>query len=147
MARLLSLDEALERILDRVHALPSEVVPLAEAAGRVLAAPALAAADLPPFPSSAMDGYALRAGDTPGILPVAFRVAAGSPSPVVLPAGSAAAIATGGVVPEGADAVVPIERTGESNGRVEIPEAAVGGAHIRPRGGDVRAGETVVGAG
>jgi molybdopterin molybdotransferase len=147
MARLLSLDEALERILDRVHALPSEVVPLAEAAGRVLTAPALAAADLPPFPSSAMDGYALRAGDTPGILPVAFRVAAGSPSPDVLPAGSAAAIATGGVVPEGADAVVPIELAGESNGRVEIPEAAVGGAHIRPRGGDVRAGETVVGAG
>ena len=147
MAQLLSLDEALEHILDRARPLPSETVPLAEAAGRVLSAPALAASDLPPFPSSAMDGYALRAGDTPGALPVAFRVAAGSPSHDALPEGSAAAIATGAAVPEGADAVVPLELADESDGRVEIPEAASLGAHIRPRGGDVRVGEPVVEAG
>jgi molybdopterin molybdotransferase len=147
MAQLLSLDEALERILARVRPLRAEAVRLDEAAGRVLAAPALAAADLPPFPSSAMDGYALRAGDTPGTLPVAFRVTAGSPSLAPLPRGAAAAIATGGAVPDGADAVVPLERAGESNARVEIPDAASPGAHIRPRGGDVRAAETVVDAG
>jgi molybdopterin molybdotransferase len=94
-----------------------------------------------------MDGYALRASETPGALPVALRVAAGSPATQALPEHAAAAIATGGVVPENADAVVPIENAVEANGRVEIPDAASPGAHIRPRGGDVRAGQTVVEAG
>jgi molybdopterin molybdotransferase len=94
-----------------------------------------------------MDGFAVHAGDTPGTLPVAFRVAAGSPSVDALPAGVAAGIATGGVVPEGADAVVPVELVAERNGDVEIPDAALPGAHIRPRGGDVRQGEVVVAAG
>ena len=144
MAELLGLEEALERVLEHARPLAAETVPLAQAAGRILAADSVAAADLPPFASSAMDGYALRASDTPGALPVAFRVAAGTPATEVLPARAAAAIATGGVVPEGADAVVPSERAGETNGRVEIPDAASPGAHIRPRGGDVRAGEVVV---
>jgi molybdopterin molybdotransferase len=147
VAELLALEEALELVLGRVPALTAETVPLEQAAGRVLAADARAAADLPPFPSSAMDGYALRASDTPGALPVALRVAAGSPATQALPEHAAAAIATGGVVPENADAVVPIENAVEANGRVEIPDAASPGAHIRPRGGDVRAGETVVEAG
>lgn len=147
MAELLAVEEALERVLERVRPLASETVPLAQAAGRVLAADARAATDLPPFASSAMDGYALRASDTPGTLPVALRVAAGSPATEALPEQAAASIATGGVVPEGADTVVPIENAGEANGRVEIPGAASPGAHIRPRGGDVRAGQTVVEAG
>ncbi len=147
MAELLGLEEALERVLGRARPLSAEMVPLARAAGRVLAADAAAAADLPPFASSAMDGYALRASDTPGALPLAFRVAAGRPATEVLPERSAAAIATGGVVPEGADAVVPVELAAERNGRVEIHDAALPGAHIRPRGGDVQAGETVVEAG
>lgn len=147
MAELLALEEALELVLGRARPLAAETVPLAQAAGRVLAADARAAADLPPFASSAMDGYALRASDTPGTLPVALRVAAGSPATEALPEHAAAAIATGGVVPEGADAVVPIENAGEANGSVEIPEPAAPGAHIRPRGGDVRAGQTVVEAG
>ncbi len=147
MAELLAVEEALERVLERVRPLASETVPLAQAASRVLAADARAATDLPPFASSAMDGYALRASDTPGTLPVALRVAAGSPATEALPEQAAASIATGGVVPEGADTVVPIENAGEANGRVEIPGAASPGAHIRPRGGDVRAGQTVVEAG
>lgn len=147
MAELLSIEDALERILDNVRQLASEAVELGQAAGRVLAAPALARVDLPPFPSSAMDGFAVRAEDTPGTLPVAFRVAAGSPAPDVLPAGAAAGIATGGVVPDGADAVVPIERVIESNGRVEVKDQTSPGMHIRPRGGDVERGETVVDAG
>ena len=147
MAELLSVEEALERILERASPLPAETVPLADAAGRVLAEPALAAVDLPPFASSAMDGFAVRAADLPGALRVAARVAAGKPSRDPLPAGTAAGIATGGAVPEGADAVVPIELVREVDGTVEIDEPAPVGAHIRPRGGDVRAGEVVIPAG
>jgi molybdopterin molybdotransferase len=144
---LVSIEDALERILERAQALPSEAVRLAEAAGRVLAEPALAAVDLPPFASSAMDGFAVRATDTPGTLPVVSRVAAGRPSPQPLPPEAAAAIATGGVVPDGADAVVPVEQTVEQDSRVEISEEARPGAHIRPRGGDVRSGDVVVESG
>jgi len=147
MTDLLTIDEALARILDRAQRLRSESVALAEAAGRVLVEPALARVDLPPFPSSAMDGFAVRAEETPGTLPVAFRIAAGNPASEALPAGAAATIATGGAVPDGANAVVPVEQTTESNGRVEIPEPARSGAHIRPRGGDVQEGALVVAAG
>src|SRR5438093_1860487 len=81
MAELLSLEEALKRILERVTPLEPEAVPLAAAAGRVLAEDARAAVDLPPFPSSAMDGFAVRSEDTPGRLPVVARIAAGLPAP------------------------------------------------------------------
>ena len=144
MAELLTFEEALSRILARARPLGSERVPLREAAGRVLAEPALARADLPPFASSAMDGFAVRAANTPGELPIAFRVAAGSPAASPLPPGAAATIATGGAVPEGADAVVPIEHVEEADGHVRIPESAREGAHIRPRGGDVQEDATVV---
>src|SRR4051812_5064062 len=106
---LLTVAEALAAILERVEPLASERVAVAGAAGRVLAADAVAAVDLPPFPSSAMDGFAVRSADVPGVLPVVARVAAGRPAPRALEAGEAFAIATGGVVPDGADAVVPIE--------------------------------------
>jgi molybdopterin molybdotransferase len=147
MAELLAFEDALDRILARVQPLSSERVPLEQAAGRVLAEPALARTDLPPFASSAMDGYAVRAEETPGSLPIEARVAAGSPAASPLPAGAAATIATGGAVPEGANAVVPIERASETDGHVEIAEPARQGAHIRPRGGDVREGDAVVAAG
>jgi molybdopterin molybdotransferase len=91
-----------------------------------------------------MDGFAVRAGDTPGTLPIAFRVAAGSVAPGPVPRGSAAAIATGGAVPEGTDAVVPVEHAREVDGRVEIPERVEAGAHVRERGGDVRERAVVV---
>ena len=147
MARLLTVDEARTAILERVRPLPAETVPLADAAGRVLAATATSAVDLPPFPSSAMDGFALRAADVPGTLPVVERVAAGLPAGRALGAGEAAAIATGGVVPEGADAVVPVEYVVERENEVEVPGAVDVGANVRPRGGDVRAGEAVLPAG
>jgi molybdopterin molybdotransferase len=141
---LLSIGNALERIIERTAVLPGEDVPLSEASGRVLAEAATAVVDLPPFASSAMDGYAVRAEDTPGSLPIAVRIAAGRPADKPLPRGAAAAIATGGAVPEGADAVVPVEQTAERDGRVEIAETARPGSHIRPRGGDVRSGDAVV---
>jgi molybdopterin molybdotransferase len=147
VADLLSIDEALERILARARPLPAEAVRLEEAAGRVLADPAVAAVDLPPFASSAMDGFAVRAADTPATLRVVGQVAAGRPAARALEAGEAAAIATGGVVPEGADAVIPIEYVVAHDNEVEVREPLAVGANVRPRGGDARAGDVVVEAG
>jgi molybdopterin molybdotransferase len=144
MAELLSLEEALERILGRVTPLGPEGVELSIAAGRVLAEDARAAVDLPPFPSSAMDGFAVRSEDTPGRLPIVARIAAGLPAPRALEAGEAMGIATGGVVPAGADSVIPIEYVVEDDNRVEIPNRVVHGNNVRPRGGDVAAGDVVV---
>ena len=136
--------EAQRLILEHVRPLPAEPIALGEAAGRVLAEPAPAVVDLPPFPSSAMDGYALRAADTPGALEVVARIAAGLPAPRALEPGEAMGIATGGVVPDGADAVIPIEYVVVRDNAVEIPEAVEQGANVRPQGGDVRAGNSVV---
>ena len=147
MAELLPLEEALRRILDRVTPLGPEVVPLAAAAGRVVFEDAMAVVDLPPFASSAMDGFALRSADTPGRLPVVARIAAGVPAPRALEAGEAMAIATGGVVPGGADSVVPLEYVVEDDNGVEIPNVVVHGDNVRPRGGDVAAGDVVVPSG
>lgn len=147
MPDLLTVEDALSRVLERVVPLPVEHVALGECLGRVLREPVGSPIALPPFPSSAMDGFAVRASDTPGELPVAFRVAAGSPAHEGLPPRSAAGIATGGVVPDGADAVVPVERVIERDGRVGIPEPVPVGRHVRPRGGDVQEGELVVASG
>jgi molybdopterin molybdotransferase len=147
MAGLRTLEEALSLVLERARPLPAELVPLAAAAGRVVAEPAPAHVDLPPFPSSAMDGFAVRATDTPGRLRVASSIAAGDAPADPLAAGTAVGIATGAAVPDGADAVVPVELVVESDGHVEIPSASEPGAHVRPRGGDVRAGEAVASRG
>ena len=138
LADLLSLEEAQRLVLERALPLPSARVPLETARAVV---------DLPPFPSSAMDGFAVRAADTPGTLPVVFRVAAGRPASRPLEPGEAMGIATGGVVPEGADAVIPIEYVVESENNVEIGEAVSPGANVRPQAGDLRAGDEVVVAG
>jgi molybdopterin molybdotransferase len=140
---LLALDEAIATVLERAQPLAEEVVALGAAPGRVLAADAVATVDLPPFASSAMDGFALRSPDTPGRLPVVARIAAGRPAPRALAPGEAMTIATGGVVPEGADAVVPLENVKETNGSIDVDAVAVG-AHIRPQGGDATAGQVVV---
>jgi molybdopterin molybdotransferase len=144
MADLISVDEALRAVLARAEPLEAERVRLDAAAGRVLAQPALAVVDLPPFASSAMDGFAVGAADTPGRLPVVARIAAGRPAERPLAQGEAMGIATGGVVPEGADAVVPIERVEVLGDAVEFSEAAEPGDNVRPAGGDVSAGAVVV---
>jgi molybdopterin molybdotransferase len=144
MAELLSLAEAQAEVLARTRALAAEEVPVEAAAGRVLAADAQAVIDLPPFASSAMDGFAVRAADTPGRLTVAARIAAGRPAEHALRPGEAMAIATGGVVPEGADAVVPIEIVVAEDNSVEIPTPVARWDNVRPRGGDVEAGGVVL---
>lgn len=146
MGDLLSIDAALELVLGRVRPLDPEPVVTAGASGRVLALDARAAVDLPPFASSAMDGYAVRAADTPGELTVLGQSAAGRPSGDPLAPGSAAVISTGAVVPAGADAVVPIERTTLAGSTVSV-ESVAPGAHVRPRGGDAHAGDVVAEAG
>jgi molybdopterin molybdotransferase len=145
--RLLTLDEAQQRILERSRPLPVEQVRVGDAAGRVAAEDCRALVDLPPFPSSAMDGFAVRAADLPATLPVVGEVAAGRPAVRALAPGETMAISTGGVVPAGADAVVPVEYVVQHDNEVEFPAAADVGASVRPRGGDVAAGDLVVPAG
>jgi molybdopterin molybdotransferase len=153
VGELLTMQEAQARVLERVQALAAESVAVGAAAGRVTAEPARAVVDLPPFASSAMDGYAVRAADLPGRLPVVGHIAAGRPAERALAPGEAMAISTGGVVPEGADAVIPIEyvvqhdNTAEHAGTIEVAASLAAGKHVRPRGGDVHAGDTVVEAG
>src|SRR5664279_2554674 len=145
---LLTMREAQARVLERAQALTAERVAVAAVAGRVTAEPARALVDLPPFASSAMDGYAVRAADLPGRLAVVGEIAAGRPAQRALAAGEAMAISTGGVVPEGADAVIPIEYVVvHGDNAIELQEGLAVGAHVRPRGGDVRVGDVVVPAG
>jgi molybdopterin molybdotransferase len=141
---LLTMQEAQALVLGRVRPLPAENVPVADAAGRVTAEAARAAVDLPPFASSAMDGYAVRSADLPGRLPVVAHIAAGRPAERALGAGEAMAISTGGVVPDGADAVIPLEYVVQRDNEIETNEAVAPGAHVRPRGGDALAGDVVV---
>ena len=147
MAELISVAEAQRLVLERAKPLEAERVPIERATGRVLAESAAAAVDLPPFPSSAMDGYALRSVDTasaPVVLPIVERIAAGSPASRPLAAGEAMGIATGGAVPEGADAVVPLEIVEETEEGLAVASPVTAGANVREPGGDVRAGETVL---
>jgi molybdopterin molybdotransferase len=145
--KLLSIEEAQELVLGRVEPLPAETVAVEAAVGRVLAEAAAATVDLPPFDSSAMDGFALRSADTPGTLPVPLRIAAGAPATRALVPGEAMGIATGGPVPEGADAVIPFEYVVERDNTVEIQEEVAPGSNVRLAGGDLPQGATVVDAG
>jgi molybdopterin molybdotransferase len=147
VSALLTLEQAQALVLTRAQALASEPVLVGEAAGRVTAEPARALVDLPPFASSAMDGFAVRAADLPATLPVVERIAAGHPAQRPLEAGEAMGISTGGVVPAGADSVIPIEYVVQRDNEIEVREAVRPGAHVRPRGGDVAAGDVVVPAG
>lgn len=148
---LLSVDEALERLLDGTVALPAEDVPLAEAAGRILAKDIVALRTQPPFPASAMDGYAVRAEDI-ATLPTTLRVTgesiAGKRFDGSLSAGEAVRIFTGAPVPPGADTVLLQEDTkviGE--GIVEPTESTARGRHIRCAGLDFEQGEMLLPAG
>jgi molybdopterin molybdotransferase len=144
---LLTYEQAQAAVLERAQPLEPEQVALADALGRALAQPARAVVDLPPFASSAMDGYAVRSEDVPGTLPVVAGIAAGSPATRALAPGEAMSISTGGVVPDGADAVVPLEYVVNNDNEIVVAEGVRAGAHVRPRGGDARAGDVVVEAG
>jgi molybdopterin molybdotransferase len=141
---MLSVEEARARILSRVRLTEPEPMPLSEAVGRVPAvASVTASADVPPFSNSSMDGFALRAADAPGELPLAGEVAAGAAALTRLQPGTTLRIMTGAPIPPGADAVVPQEEAemiGEDRVRLPGTEA---GANVRARGHDTRRGEQV----
>ncbi len=143
---LLVLHQARSRLCAAVDRLAAEDVPVAEAAGRVTAAAQRALLDLPGWDNSSLDGFALRAADSDRELPVTMTVSAGD-DPPALSAGEAAQIATGGVVPDGADAVVAIEHADAGDDRMRARERLAPGDGIRRRGADIQAGSVVVGAG
>ncbi len=138
-----SVEEALAGILANATPTATEWLPLDNCAGRVLAHHVVtAAADVPPFANSSMDGFAVRAADAPGVLKLAGEVAAGSREAPALAAGTAVRIMTGAPMPAGADTVIPLEEAKESERGVRVP-AAETGAYVRPAGLDTRAGDQV----
>ena len=144
-ADLIDIATAREVVLANIQPLPPERVALADALGRVLAEDVESAEDMPPFDSSALDGYVV--GDTSGgELPVVGESRAGAPAQAALAPGQAMRISTGAAVPEGAAAVVGVERAEAANGRVVVPPMEVG-ANIRRAGEDVPAGELVLRSG
>ena len=149
---MVPLDEALAHVLARCEPLAPGPVPALSASGLVLAEDLVATEAVPPFASTAMDGYAVRAADTAGApvtLPVLAEVAAGHPADRPLRAGEAMRIFTGAPVPDGADAVVMVEQTERLDGgqSVRLAVTVDPGTHLRAAGEDLRAGERVFGAG
>ena len=144
---LIDADEAASLVLERTPVLGTERVTLEHAAGRVLAEDVAATGPLPAFPSSAVDGYALRAADAGTTLRVLGESAAGRPFDGSVTAGTAARILTGGVVPDGADTVVMVEDTRLDGNHVKVPAELVAGANFHQVGADVTGGQTVLHAG
>jgi len=146
--------EALQSILARVAPLPPRTLPLAEALGLAVAEALVSAEQVPPFTNSAMDGYALRAGDlaaASGDQPVRLRVlgdlAAGAMPDRAVEPGTAWRIMTGAPLPEGADTVVPVEDTTGGADWVDIRTPLRRGVHVRHAGEDIQAGLALVQAG
>jgi molybdopterin molybdotransferase len=140
---MLPFDEALAQLLGAAQPLGAERVPLAEAAGRVLAEDVIAPAPMPPFDYSAMDGYALAsrdlAGEPPWDLPVVGESAAGGALPDLVP-GTTCRIYTGARLPAGADAVVMQERVDRQGDRITLRQRIPAGHQLRRRGEDLAEG-------
>jgi len=151
---ILSVEEALERILAYVHRLQPESVPILDALDRVLAEDVLADSDVPPLDNSAMDGYAVRAEDVggasqeqPARLRVVGELPAGQMAEQAVGAGEALRIMTGAPIPQGADTVVRFEDTRSDDGWVEVLVPMKRGRNVRYAGEDVRQGSVVLHAG
>ena len=145
-----TLEAARAEVLEGIKPLPSEPVSIWEALGRVLADDVVAASDVPPFPNSAMDGYAVRGSDVvePGaVLTLIGEIAAGQASSQTVGAGQAIKIMTGAPMPEGADTVVKVEDTQAVEEKVSIGPAVAIGTSVRSAGGDVERGARVFDAG
>ncbi|MCA9311817.1 MAG: molybdopterin molybdotransferase MoeA [Phycisphaerales bacterium] len=151
--QLPSYDQALRMILADAPSPGPAVIerPLDLALGDTLAGPVRADRDLPPFNRAAMDGYAVRAADLasggPTTLRLVGNIAAGEPADLRIEAGTCAAIATGAPVPEGADTVVPHEKTDRGDPQVTVREAVEAGFAIHPRAADAAAGDELLPAG
>lgn len=148
MPPLLPVEDAQALLLDPVAPLAARMLPLAAAAGRILADDLSARLDQPPADMSAMDGYALRAADLPGPLAVVGEAAAGHGHPRPLGAGEAVRIFTGAPLPVGADAVLIQEEARVEGDRLGPLAAAVSaGAHVRRRAADFAKGSVILRAG
>jgi molybdopterin molybdotransferase len=123
---------------------PAVSIPVAASLGFVLATDVVARAELPAFASSAMDGYAVRVNDVPGLLRVVGEVAAGQVPGVTVDPGTAVRIMTGAAVPAGAEAILPIEEVEQRENLLVARVPTVRGRHIRPAGDDVRPGDVVL---
>ena len=158
--QLLSLEGALERMLAGVVPLPVEQVGVDDAVGRVLAEPLAARLTLPPWDNTAMDGFAVRSADVatasaghPVTLRVVGEVAAGYAPTAPVEPGTAVRILTGAMLPEGADAVVPVEETDSEQGLATLPASvairapALPGQHVRRAGSDFHTGVPLLPAG
>lgn len=137
--KMMTVSQARICMLAAISVLPSEMVPLRIALGRVLSAPVVATRDHPPYAASAMDGYAVRTADTPGLLTMIGETAAGRPFDGACLPGTAVRISTGAALPEGADTVVIQEDARRDGDLVAVPLAKTD-RHIRHRGLDFRAG-------
>jgi molybdopterin molybdotransferase len=150
---MMPVDEAVGIIASRVTAVREiETVALAQADGRILAGDLAAPLSLPPFTNSAVDGYAVRAGDLPpgqqAAFPVSGRVQAGASAPEPLTPGHAFRIFTGAPLPEGADTVFMQEDVRlDAHGRVVLPPGLKPGANVRPAGEDIPLGRCALAAG
>ena len=144
---LVEVDDAAALVLEHTPVLAVERVALAHCAGRVLAEDLTATASLPAFPSSAVDGYAVRAADGGKSLRVIGESAAGRPFDGRVEVGSAVRILTGGVLPDGADCVVMLEDVDEKGDMVTLPATLKAGQNFHVPGADLRAGERVLVAG
>ncbi|WP_327637518.1 molybdopterin molybdotransferase MoeA [Kribbella sp. NBC_00482] len=146
-----SVDEHLEVVLGRVAALPAFDQPLMDAVGLVLCEDIVSGVSLPGFDNSAMDGYAVQAGDLGGAsdenpisLPVVGEFRAGRSEPIVVTPGTCVRIMTGAPMPRGADSVVPVEWTDGGTVTVRITQQPQLGASVRRAGEDVTAGTQVL---
>ncbi|MGQ0679301.1 MAG: molybdopterin molybdotransferase MoeA [Actinomycetota bacterium] len=151
---VISVEQYLATILSAVVRLPAVEVALSESLGAVLASDLRTPIALPPFTSSAMDGYALRAADLAGAsqeAPVELcllgEVLMGVPPACSVNSGEALAVLTGGMLPEGADTVVPLEQCREAGGIVTVCAPVTEGRHVRPAGEDAPAGALICSAG
>lgn len=163
MADLLSVDRALEQILESFQPLPAETIDINLALGRVLAHDIRSSINLPPFPNSSMDGYAVRVEDvagasreSPATLRVTMDIPAGKTPVGRIESAQAARIMTGALLPDGADAIIPVEQTDSqwtAGGDASLPEqvkiykTAKLGDYVRPTGEDIQAGQIVLRAG
>ncbi len=147
MSPLITIAEARRQVLERISPPGSEAAPVLLALGRVLAADVLARADTPPFPSSAMDGYAVQSGPAGRRLTIIGESRAGTPSDRGPGPGEAIRISTGAAVPTGADAVIPQENVVAQQSTIETTADARAGDHVRSPGEDMRAGTRILTAG
>jgi molybdopterin molybdotransferase len=143
----MNLAVARDLVLSACPPLPTDVVPIADALGRVLARPLIATADLPPFPNSAMDGFAVTVGPAGRTLRLAGESLAGKPATSPVDETTAVRVSTGAALPPHAAAVVPDEQASLRDGLVELHVAAPAGLNIRLAGEDIPAGREILDAG